>query len=322
MQILLFMYINDDHLVIEVVSSRVKGSNGQAGLIIQATALGQGFGSIEADVWLRNASSDPHLPDEVLWVGHEDKDLRTNQTLWHVYLQPLLDLLDTNNAHLLPNTTVDGVTTVSANATIGDEWVGVYPSDPTASVQLVIDFKNQPTETFETLVRALTRLRSRGYLTTYDQDTKLWKYGPITIIGSGSTPVESVFYQSPRYIFIDAPLTTLTHPFSVPASSLGPAVSSVEWTPEMAPMASSKLPIHFNAGALLPPPPANVVLPQLKWYADQAAAKGIRARWWGAARKPAWMRRRIWGLILDAGNTWINADDLADAREAIGRHAA
>jgi hypothetical protein len=184
-------------------------------------------------------------------------------------------------------------------------------------------------ETYLQLQRALEGFKSKGYLTTYDMDAEKWTMGPITVIGTGNTPIEAVYYAArsnnstseivsskERYIFYDAPLTSIHLPYAVPASSFGPAVT-VQWTAEVAPMASSKFPVPFNAAAFLPPPPANIVLPRLKWHADQAASKGIRARWWGAARRPTFVRGRLWSLMLDAGNAWIGGDDLSDARRAV-----
>lgn len=266
-----------------------------------------------------------------MWIGHESKDLprshdSSTPTLNSVYLTPLLELLDQNNAAVPART-------ASGNAS----WVGVYPSDPTQTVQLVFDAKGDPMQTYLQLQKALAPFKAKGYLTTYDMAAGKWQEGPLTVIGTGNMPIEAIYYaarasnsssssnnstdslekSTERYIFYDAPLLSLSKPFSIPASPLGPVVSDIPWTADISPMASAKFPVPFNAAAFLPPPPANIVMPHLRWYADQAAAKGIRARWWGAARNPGWVRRRLWTLILDGGNGWLGADDLIDARKAI-----
>ena len=62
--------------------------------------------------------------DEMLFVGHEESDV-TDRTLTGVYLKPLLDRLERNNKN-------------SKGGSDG-RVVGLYPEDPSAQVQLVID---------------------------------------------------------------------------------------------------------------------------------------------------------------------------------------
>jgi hypothetical protein len=81
--------------------------------------LGLGFGSIEADTWLVDQHGAPRL-----MVGHVPVDLERHRTLQTVYLDPILEILEERNADRLPNET----------------WVGLLKDDPTADIQLVIDF--------------------------------------------------------------------------------------------------------------------------------------------------------------------------------------
>jgi hypothetical protein len=57
-------------------------------------------------------------------VGHVPVDLERHRTLQTVYLDPILKILEERNADRLPNET----------------WVGLLKDDPTADIQLVIDF--------------------------------------------------------------------------------------------------------------------------------------------------------------------------------------
>lgn len=57
-------------------------------------------------------------------VGHVPVDLRNSRTLGAVYLDPILRILQKRNAGRQP----------------GDGWAGLLEDDPTADVQLVIDF--------------------------------------------------------------------------------------------------------------------------------------------------------------------------------------
>jgi hypothetical protein len=55
--------------------------------------------------------------------------------------------------------------------------------------------------------------------------------GPLTIVGTGETPLEAVLAAEPRYIFYDAPLLTLSEGIKRPDGT------KINWTREVAPMA-------------------------------------------------------------------------------------
>jgi hypothetical protein len=78
-----------------------------------------GYGSIEADTWLIDQNG-----VKSLMVGHVPVDLRHTRTLSTVYLEPILQILDDHNK----------------DRKSGDPWIGLLEDDPTAEVQLVIDF--------------------------------------------------------------------------------------------------------------------------------------------------------------------------------------
>jgi hypothetical protein len=82
-------------------------------------ALGLGFGSIEVDTWL----VDQHGSKSLL-AGHIPVDLNRHRTLQSLYLDPIFTILERRNKGRLPNET----------------WVGLLEDDPSADVQLVIDF--------------------------------------------------------------------------------------------------------------------------------------------------------------------------------------
>ena len=82
-------------------------------------ALSLGFGSIEVDTWL----VDRHGLQSLL-AGHIPVDLEDHRTLQSLYLDPIFTILEKGNRGRLPNET----------------WVGLLEDDPSAEVQLVIDF--------------------------------------------------------------------------------------------------------------------------------------------------------------------------------------
>ena len=82
-------------------------------------ALSLGFGSIEVDTWLVD-----HHGSKSLLAGHIPVDLEDHRTLQSLYLDPIFAILEKVNTGRLPNET----------------WVGLLEDDPSADVQLVIDF--------------------------------------------------------------------------------------------------------------------------------------------------------------------------------------
>ena len=157
---------------------------------------------------------------------------------------------------------------------------------------------------------ALGPLLKAGYLTTYDTTIGTFSRGPLTIIGTGNTPLSHVYYSSTRVIFYDAPLRKLRKPARIPHSPYGPAIH-VELDNTISPMASGKLPPWTHIGAALYPSP-NAAVGWMRRRTDEARKRGIKSRWWGAANQPGWLRRRMWALQKEAETDWINGDDLED----------
>lgn len=174
-----------------------------------------------------------------------------------------------------------------------DEWTGIFPSAPKQSLMLMMDVKNKPEETYSALLEIFEPFIAKGWLTFYDGE-KIHP-GPVTIIGTGDTPLRLVLAASPRYIFFDAPLLTLDKELIVDGKP-------VDWGPHISPMASGK----WLWSSYYPN------IPALKRYSDEAHKRGIKARWWGVARWPGPLRRALWSLQLQAGVDWLNADDLAE----------
>ncbi|KLO15635.1 hypothetical protein SCHPADRAFT_824485, partial [Schizopora paradoxa] len=254
-------------------------------------ALSLGIPCIEVDVW---------LVDGVLFAGHEPQDLSPDRTLERLYLTPLLDILSKAN----PDTESDKS---------GKGWNGVFARASKQELMLMIDIKSDGEALWPALLDALQPFRERGWLTTYhyppaanatgniadfhDDGSGEFTLGPLRIVGTGNTPIGRVYTQQPaRDVFYDAPL-------------------KAEWTPALAPMASSKW--LLSSYLSLPPyalPPAmrKGAIKELRRYSEEAHARGIKARWWGSARWPAVVRRRVWEVQREAGVDWMNADDLAE----------
>lgn len=153
--------------------------------------------------------------------------------------------------------------------------------------------------------------------------------GPLTVIGTGDTPINSILSENPRYIFKDGPLTKLDQPITYPDPISGNLIQ-VDWHPSFAPMASAKLsvashvsyltsftifsPIRYAFGltSFTPSFLADADPPR---FVRGAHARGIESRWWGVARHPKLLRWALWGYVKDIGTDWLNADDLDEVAE-------
>lgn len=91
-------------------------------------AYGQGFGSLEADIFFRNDS---------LFVAHEKAEISSGRTLETLYLGPIVEACKANNG-------------------------AVYP-DTTRHLQLLIDLKTPYSSTLKTLVSQLNRYSEFWY---------------------------------------------------------------------------------------------------------------------------------------------------------------
>jgi len=91
-------------------------------------ALSLGFGSIEVDTWLVD-----HHGSKSLLAGHIPVDLENHRTIQSLYLDPIFAILEEKNTGRLPDET----------------WVGLLKNDPSADVQLVIDFVRGASNAFK-----------------------------------------------------------------------------------------------------------------------------------------------------------------------------
>ena len=147
-------------------------------------AIHAGCVGVEADVWLF---------DEELYVGHNTYALSPNRTLKSLYMNPILAILEKQN----PITRFQP----------GHETPphGIFDTDPSQTLVLLIDFKTSGAELWPYLFSQLEPLREGGYL-TYFNGTDVVE-GPVTVVGTGNTPFDLlVSNTSYRDIFFDAPL--------------------------------------------------------------------------------------------------------------------
>ena len=149
--------------------------------------------------------------------------------------------------------------------------------------------------TFPAVVAALQPLRNGGWLTGVDEDGNV-QQGPVTVIGTGNTPLNQVQGVLPRDFFYDARLDLLNSTLSNITSSVSPIASvdfesSIGTVPRNGTLSSSQL-------------------ETLNVQVSYAESKGIGARYWDTPAFPIFVRNRVWGQLWDAGVALINVDDL------------
>jgi Glycerophosphoryl diester phosphodiesterase family len=132
-------------------------------------ALDQGFGSVEADIF---------LDDGRLLIGHTRKALRPDRTLQRLYLDPLRERARANGGR-------------------------VYPGGPT--FYLLIDVKTAAQPTYAALDRVLAGYA--GILST-TRDGKLTPKA-VTVVVSGNRDQATMAAQQVRYAGVDGRLTDL-----------------------------------------------------------------------------------------------------------------
>ncbi|KAF5383290.1 hypothetical protein D9615_005021 [Tricholomella constricta] len=236
-------------------------------------ALANSASSVEADVWWK---------DNKLYVAHTEGEIDTSRTLASLYVQPLLSMLNAQN----PGGVKPGV-----------KPKGLFVSSPSTTLQLLIEFKTDGASTFQPVVNALKPLADAGYLSSFSNG--VFTESAITVVGTGKTPFNLVKAQSPRTIFIDAPLHLLA--------------SSPQYTSDVAPLASTDFGANVDWEGIFSI--SSEERAKIKLWVGQAHARGIKARFYGT---PDWLSavmKNVWGELLDDGEDWLNVDHLTTARD-------
>ncbi|GAB4099843.1 phosphatidylinositol-specific phospholipase C/glycerophosphodiester phosphodiesterase family protein [Sinomonas halotolerans] len=133
-------------------------------------ALGHGFTSVEADVW---------LVDGELLVAHDREDVKPGRTLESLYLEPLEDLVHHNGHSVYPG------------------WDGTF--------QLLIDIKSDAETTYAAVEEALADHPS--ILTRYTHGESI--PGPVQAVVSGNRPLATMAAAERRFGFYDGRATDL-----------------------------------------------------------------------------------------------------------------
>ena len=161
-------------------------------------AIQNGCTGVEADI---------HLDGDKLLIAHITVAPSDKQTLDDLYVTPLVAILDAQNNH-----TMFGETEVNYTAFNGDTYLaprGVFDTAPNQTLILMLDHNTDGIATFNLALQKIEPLRSRGYLTSYNTSSGVFKMGPVTVVASGEAELSYINDNVVRDIFLDAPLHKL-----------------------------------------------------------------------------------------------------------------
>lgn len=241
--------------------------------------LAAGCVSTEADIWATELDGKIEL-----LVGHSKKSLKNEITLESLYLDPLMTIISQQNAVL--------------RDAQEKHPLGVFSMDPNVSTILLIDFKTNTPETWDTLMDKLQPFQEKDYLTHWDPDVGLVQR-PLTIVATGEAPFDTLISNTTyRHIFYDAPLTKLSEPDApynsnnsyYASSSLGNAVGWISFG-------------HLTGVQ------KDKVMEQTK----KAEELGLKSRYWDTPAWPVSWRNRMWETLMGLGADMLNVDDLIAA---------
>ncbi|KAM5522908.1 Altered inheritance of mitochondria protein 6-like protein 2 [Fusarium oxysporum f. sp. phaseoli] len=261
------------------------------------SALAVGCASVEADVWLS--------PDgEDLLVGHDKRSLSSSRTLRSLYINPLLQILNSMNQpapHRIFNPTA--------------QTCGVFATEPDKTLILFIDVKDDPVKTWPLVLQQLGPLRDMRYLSRHDKtmatNQTFWP-GPITIVGTGNivkrrdinigTDLEE--WQQRHDAFLDAPLHLLTETgFSQSNGFYGPYELEDEFYTASAPFnkAIGSVRTGFSTQQM----------ETLRNQLQIAKQRNLKSRLWGLPDWPISYRDYVWKILMQEGIDLLNANDVA-----------
>ncbi|OAG02967.1 uncharacterized protein CC84DRAFT_1096648 [Paraphaeosphaeria sporulosa] len=265
-------------------------------------ALRWGCTGVEADVWLFPERSDK------LFVGHSTRDLTIDNTFGSMYVDPLMRIVDQQNT---PNTPFE---TVSKSGLKN----GVFEMDPTQTVVLLVDFKNDGHALYPVVSSQLEPLRQKGYLSYYDGHTIV--PGPITIVATGNAPFDLVTRNSThRDIFFDAPLAGLS-PLSSQTTDHASKRAGGQGTVGTTPLSTFDLTNSYYASVDFKKAVGwcwfgRVSATQRELIRAQIRAakeRGLKSRYWGAPKWPVGVRNMVWRVLVEESVDYLNGDDLRE----------
>ncbi|RDW78618.1 uncharacterized protein DSM5745_05470 [Aspergillus mulundensis] len=270
------------------------------------SAIEAGCTGVEADVWLF---------DDELFVGHTRAALTPSRTLRKMYIDPLMKILGKQNpiTHFHPDT--------------DQPRNGVFDTDPSQTLVLLIDFKTDGEEAWNYVYTQLTPLRESGYLTYYNGSDII--NGPITVVGTGNAPFNRIAASTTyRDIFFDAPLNRLVNNvdridintrLKGRTGNAGQGMSGIsdgDIRPDTFNLTNSYYASVSFKKAVGVPWMLHLTDRQIQTIRAQIRAahrQGLKVRYWGTPDWPRSLRNHVWRVLASEGADMLNVDDLVSA---------
>ncbi|KAK2759144.1 Altered inheritance of mitochondria protein 6 [Arachnomyces sp. PD_36] len=305
----------------DIKPARCHSHNDYWRLVPLYSALHAGCISVEADVWMF---------DGELFVGHSLWSLNHQRTLRTLYVDPLVKILDSQNQ-------------VSEFSPEKDQPLhGVFDTEPSQQLVLLVDFKNDGAAIWPHLVSQLAPLRDRGYL-TYFNGTDVVP-GPLIVVGTGNAPFDLLTANSTyRDIFFDAPLDeldgsdsqqdtkhTTRDPMPIDGSisgmsteralvqnqrDFGNETATSDTTEPYNAQNSYFASVSFSKtiGSLWDFRFSEEQLNTVRTQIRNAHERGLQVRYWNLPSWPRLLRNHVWTVLVREGVDLLNADDLKGA---------
>ncbi|KAM0192287.1 hypothetical protein ACHAPI_008463 [Fusarium lateritium] len=267
------------------------------------SALSVGCASVEADVWLSSNGED-------LLVGHHWWNLTPEKTLKSLYVNPLLQILDSFNSPQFVGDLDDR-----------DRPLGVFANEPNKTLILFIDVKDDPAKTWPVVLKHLEPLRKKGYLSYHSRlpsepSNESFQSGPITVVGTGNivkrrdvnVGLDLAKWQQYHDVFLDASLDLLSNPgFCQRNDSLCREVGENEFY-----TASVSL---WRAIGTVIPYFSNSQKESLRNQVQLAKRLNLKSRYWELPGWPVSRRNYVWRTLAHEGVDLLNADDILKCDE-------
>lgn len=249
------------------------------------SALTAGCVSVEADVW---------ADGDELRVGHTLQTVLNGHTLRSLYLTPLLEMLQQHDPRY-------------SNATVKATGVpvGIFASDLSQTLVLLVDFKADGELIWPLLMEQLQPLRDSGYLSYFDGSTFIQR--AITVVASGDAPFDRILENATyRDVFFDAPLDKLSFSSEISAEPDGyiynvnnSYYASADFRTSIGSLPTSRL--------------SYAQLAKVRSQIDVAHERGLKVRYWGTPAWPVGLRNYVWKVLVREGVDVLNVDDLHGA---------
>lgn len=157
-----------------------------------------------------------------------------------------------------------------------------------------MDIKTNGAKAWPYVLEALAPLRERNWLTTVNGSTIT--PGPVTVIGTGSSPLELIAPVKIRDYFFDGSLP------DIEAKNITKAISPIASTSFLSAIGE----VHSTGFS-------SAQKKTLEGHIKAAHDRGIKVRYWELPSWPISTRNAVWRGLVAAGVDLLNVDDLEAA---------